>query len=197
MKRLLLATILGISALATRAADFRDNDVVNVNINKIGGPVSGEFNLVTAGIAPDVGGFIPGSSIPSAVATFDVHANGNHSFLFDIELDGIMFAQNVAISGPNTDLSVNGDGVIDGLGANAANELAILAALALDGKLTYKLTRKDDDEATLGFNIADLVVKADGVIPPSSVPTPDGGSTFALAGIALAAVASLRRKLSK
>jgi hypothetical protein len=198
MKQLLFATILGISALATRAVDFRDNDLIggaDKNINKNGAPVTGVFDLVTAGIAPDVGGFTPPKVVTSAVATFDFAANGEFAMTFDITLDNIFFGSGtVPVNGV---LTFNGDASIDGAGANGANEALILAALGTDGILNYKVTRTDDKAGTLAFNFADLVVKADSVLPPDAVTTPDAGSTFALAGIALAAVTSLRRKLAK
>jgi hypothetical protein len=197
MKRLLLATILGISALATHAADFRDNDLIggaDKNINQNDDPVTGVFDLVTAGAAPDAGGFAPPKIVTSAVATFDFEANGEFPMSFDIFLDDILFGSGVVPVNGSLTYKGGGDEIING---PDANHLAILAALGVDGILNYKVVRTDENPGTLAFNSADLVVTADAVLPPDAVVTPDAGSTFALAGLGLAAVASLRRKFAK
>ncbi len=198
MKRLLFATILGISAFATRA-DFQDHDVIggaSHTINKNDGPVSGVFNLVTSDLdaGPNSVGFVPGSTVASALGTFDFEADGNFVMSFAITLDGIPFASGSTPANGAASVSLD---AMDGVGANAANELLILAALGTDGILNYQVTRTDSNAGTLKFNFADLLVKADDVkLPPDSVPTPDAGSTLALAGIGFAAITSLRRKLT-
>lgn len=179
---------LGVSTLAIRA-DFRDNDLIgqsDKNINKNDGPVSGVFDLVTAGIAPDAGGFIPGSSVSSALAAFDFEANGNFVMSFDVTLDNILLGSGSTPANGATTLSV----LLDG---SNANETAILAALS-DGISNYKVTRTDSNEGTLRFNFADLQVIADNVTPPQGT-LPDGGATSMLLGSGIAALALLRRKL--
>jgi hypothetical protein len=196
MKNLAVATLLGISALTVRA-DFRDNDIIggaDKNINQNDDPVTGVFDLVTPGVAPDAGGFVPGTPVFNAVAKFDFEADGNFQMNFKIELDNILFGTGFVAA--NGAVTFDGDGNIDGVGANALNESAILLALTTDGILNYRVCRTDENEGTLAFNFADLLV-TDKDLEPNAVTTPDAGSTLALAGIGLAAVASLRRKLAK
>lgn len=195
MKKILVATILGASALVSRA-DFQDMDAVGVNINKHGDSVEGDFNLVTSDLdaGPNSDGFLPGSTVLSALAEFHFNANGNHLFNFSVTLDGIPFASG-SVTGPNNNFLLNGDGAIDG---SDANETAILAALA-DGKLHYVITRDADDEkGTLAVDWANLVVTASNVIPPEGNPNdlPDGGATAMLLGGGITALALIRRKVS-
>jgi hypothetical protein len=197
MKRLLLTTLLGISTLAVRA-DFRDYDEIGAsdkNITQNDGPVTGVFNLVTPGVAPDSGGFVPGTPVFNAVAKFDFEANGNFPMSFKIELDNILFGTGTVAA--NGALTFNGDGNINGAGPNGPNESLILLALTADGILNYRVCRTDENEGTLAFNFADLLVTDGDLLPPTAVNTPDAGSTLALAGIGLAAIASLRNKLAK
>jgi hypothetical protein len=188
-RKALVLVAVGLSTLATRA-DFRDNDLIggpDKNINKNDGPVSGVFDLVTAGVAPDAGGFIPGSTVSSALAAFDFEANGNFVMSFDVTLDNILLGSGSTLANGPGSLSV----LLDG---SNANETAILAALS-DGILNYKVTRTDANEGTLRFNFADLRVSADAVHSPEG-SLPDGGATAILLGGGVSALTLFRRKLS-
>jgi len=196
MKRLLLATLLGISTLATQA--FEDKDSPNgANINSQFLEYNGVFDLVTSDGdgGPNVAGFAPNSAVNQATASFSLQANGNFVMTFDIYLDTLKLISGATLQNglvnpnPLTEVITPGGG---------GNEAAILLALQ-DGISNYKVIRTDDNPGTLNVISLDLVVDAENVRPldPNAVATPDAGSSFALAGIGFAAIASLRRKLSR
>ena len=146
MKQLLLAGILGVSALSTHA-NFEDKDTPNgANINSIGLKYEGVFNLVTsdADAGPNLVGFVPNSSVSEATAKFELEANGNFVMTFDIYLDTLKLISGVTLQNGLVNPSPLIEVITPGGGGN---EAAILTALT-DGISNYSVVRTDDNPGT-------------------------------------------------
>lgn len=192
--------ILGCCALSASADpyDFRDFDRLGWELNTTSTTSKNEwFDIVTAGTNPstdplDVGGYVLGTDILSALALFSLESPNGATKTVEINLSGVFDSGSVSSKTP---VIFDGDGSING---SSTVELGIIAALETNGKISYTVTRTDTTGAgNLRVNYADLQVWLAPFTPPNNdLPSvPDGGSTLAFLGLGLAGVLGFGRKL--
>jgi hypothetical protein len=148
---------------ATFLADIGQDRVL---LNISGNPRSSYTN--TFDITDD--GYVPGSGLSSAVATFwvrDQTRNEGADEMASVELDGNWFA-NSASNLPFSNISFGG-----------SLALNLLMALEANGTLTYTITAVTGN---FYFKRAELTA------------VPDGGTTIALFGLGLLGLAAAKRK---
>jgi hypothetical protein len=187
------AAMLAAVSLPASAATYIDHDPLNRSLGSgyQSYSLSGWFTITGPSWTDtdswsnsdgDVRGYVPGTAITSAYASFELESTDREREIVDIDLGSSDF------------LTTTGNQVNGTVAFGDNLTVSMIADLQSEGAIRYTVTLRNlaNNADDVGVNWARLVVTT-----ADSTSVPDGGTTVALLGTALLGLVAARRRFSR